>query len=105
MKITKLNVLTAGLLLCVAAQSSASLEINPIRKVGMEAGEAARANELLYRLDEIKAMDKSKLTAPEKKQLRKEVRSTKKELNELGGGLYISVGAIIVILLLLVLFL
>jgi hypothetical protein len=104
MKTFKVCMLTAGLLLPFVNQVKAT-EINPVRRVFMEASEAARANTLLYRLDEINAIDRSKLTAPEKKQLRKEVRSAKKELNELGGGLFISVGAIIVILLLLILFL
>lgn len=65
--------------------------------------ETAKAKVLLNRLNEIKLMDKSKLNSSEKKQLRKEVRSTKKQLREMGGGIYLSVGAIIIIILLLVL--
>jgi len=60
-------------------------------------------NILTNRLNEIHQMDKSKLNSPEKKQLRSEVRSIKKQLREMGeGGIYISVGAIIIILLLLI---
>ncbi len=70
-----------------------------------KAAESAKANSLLSRLNEINEMDKSKLSSLEKKQLRKEVRSTKMQLKELGGGVYLSVGAIIIILLLLILFL
>ena len=54
------------------------------------------------RIAEIKAMDKSKLNAAEKKQLRKELRSMKKALT---GGVYLSAGAIILIVLLLILLL
>ena len=67
--------------------------------------EAAEAKALLLRLNEINAMDKSTLGSPEKKQLRKEVRSIKSQLNQLGGGVYISVGALILIIVLLIILL
>lgn len=60
---------------------------------------------MMDRLEEIEAMDKSDLNSAEKKELRKEVRDIKKELKELGGGVYISVGAAILIVLLLILIL
>ncbi|MBE0662420.1 MAG: hypothetical protein IH597_08125 [Bacteroidales bacterium] len=61
---------------------------------------------LLARLDEIKAMDKSVMSPSEKRELRKEVRSIKKELKELGaGGYIITVAASIIIILLLILLL
>lgn len=65
----------------------------------------AEAEALLNRLEEIDAIDKSELSATEKKELRKEVRSIKKELREIGNGVYLSVGAIIIIVLLLILLL
>jgi len=64
-----------------------------------------KANTLIARLYEIDAMDKSKLSGPEKKQMRKEVRSIKKTLTEMGEGVYLSVGGIIIIILLLILLL
>ena len=67
--------------------------------------ESTEANALLARLNEINSMDKSKLSSPEKKQLRKEVRLIKSHLKTLGGGVYLSVGAIIIIILLLILLL
>jgi hypothetical protein len=67
--------------------------------------ESAEAKVLLNRLSEIKEMDKSKMTSSEKKQLRKEVRTLKTNLAQLNGGVYLSVGAIIVIVLLLILLL
>lgn len=67
--------------------------------------ESFEANRIYSRLDEIKAMEKSKLSALEKKQLRHEVKSLKSNLATLNGGVYLSVGAIIVIILLLLLLL
>ncbi len=62
-----------------------------------------RAKALLMRLFEIKNMDKEALSSSEKKVLRKELRSMKKEMKASSGldsKVYISVGAIIIILLL-----
>lgn len=67
--------------------------------------ESAEAKVLLNRLSEIKAMDKSNMTSSEKRQLRKEVRTLKTNLAGLSGGVYLSVGAIILIVLLLILLL
>jgi hypothetical protein len=67
--------------------------------------ESAEAKALINRLDEINAIDKSNMKSYEKRQLRKEVRSIKKSLSDLGGGVYLSVGAIIIIILLLILLL
>jgi hypothetical protein len=65
----------------------------------------AQATALMVRLDEIKAIDKTGLSSMEKKVLRKETRSIKKQLREIGGGVYLSIGAIIIIVLLLILLL
>jgi hypothetical protein len=59
----------------------------------------------LVRLNEINAIDKSKLSHADKKALRKEVRNIKRELASSNGGVYLSVGAIIIIILLLILLL
>ncbi len=67
--------------------------------------ENPRAQQLLQRLEEIKGMDKSELTKLEKKGLRKEVKEIKKEMKAISGGVYLSVGAIIIIVLLLILIL
>lgn len=63
---------------------------------------SAEAKALLLRLNEIKAMDKSKMKSSEKKNLRAEVRSTKNQLRETSGGIYLSVGAVLLIALLLI---
>jgi hypothetical protein len=64
--------------------------------------ESEEANALLKRLNEINALDKSNLTSSEKKKLRKEVRATSSHLREVGGGVYLSAGAILIIVLLLI---
>ena len=60
---------------------------------------------MLDRLEEIKAMDKSKLKSTEKKALRKEVKAIKASLRSSGNGVYLSVGAVIIIILILILIL
>lgn len=65
--------------------------------------ENARVQQLLQRLEIIKGMDKSAMTRLERKALRKEVVSIKKEMKEIKGGVYLSVAAIIIIILLLIL--
>ena len=67
--------------------------------------ESAETEELLLRIDEINEMDKSELISSEKRELRKEVRSINKELKQRQSGIYLSVGAAIVILLLLIILL
>ena len=62
----------------------------------------AKNDELIIRLGIIKEIDKSALKASEKKNLRKEVRTIQKELKERNGGIYISVGAAIVIVVLII---
>ena len=65
--------------------------------------EAEHATRLKQRLDEIKVMDKNAMTKAEKKALRSEVRAIKKELQQISGGVYLSVGAVLLILLLILL--
>ena len=86
-------------------QSSASTNKLASMEVVSKSSEAARANSLLLRLNEINVMDKSNLKPSEKKNLRVEVLSIKHQLSEIGGGVYISVGALIIILILLIILL
>jgi Skp family chaperone for outer membrane proteins len=85
------------------ASAKAAPTVLVIAKPDETTSEAAEAKALLSRLDEIKTMDKTKLKASDKKNLRKEVRSIKRELKDISGGVYISAGALIVILILLIL--
>ncbi|MDQ3109128.1 MAG: hypothetical protein M3R17_04460 [Bacteroidota bacterium] len=68
----------------------------------LPADSAATRLMLVNRLDEIKTMDKSSLGYKEKSTLRKEARSIEKNLNQNYGGVYISVGALILIIILLI---
>jgi hypothetical protein len=72
---------------------------------GVPTTENPRVQQLIQRLEDIRAMDKSELTRFEKKSLRKEVKEIKKEMKGASGGVYLSVGAIIIIILLLILLL
>jgi hypothetical protein len=76
-----------------------------VAKAPTETVDVSDADAIEARLEEIKVMDKSELTAVEKRELRKEVRTLKSDLKTLGGGVYISVGAAILIVLLLILLL
>jgi len=76
---------------------SSAVDPNPVSPA-----EAAKANELLLRLNEIKTLDKSNLGSPEKKELRKEVRSINSELKSIGSGVYLSGAAVILIVVLLI---
>jgi hypothetical protein len=71
----------------------------------IKAAEQAQADVMITRLNEIKEMDKSNLTRGEKKQLRQETRAIKKNLKDIGQGVYLSAGAIVIIILLLILLL
>lgn len=80
-------------------------ETNPTKAVTAKTIEAEKAKTLLGRLKEIDGLDKSKLKSAEKRILRKEVRSIKKELKAIGSGVYLSGGAILLIVILLIIFL
>lgn len=86
------------------------LSILPLKAVNTEPAPAPVTTEsveakVMNRITEIKAMDKSKLTTAEKKELRKELREMKHQMKALSGGVYLSAGAIIIILLILILIL
>jgi hypothetical protein len=104
-KLISLTLLSASALLFVPIQTIAGTK--PTTELSDPAKETERANGLLNRLNEIKALDKSTLTRTERKELRKELRSTKAEMKQSssGGGIYLSVGAIIIIILLLIILL
>jgi hypothetical protein len=69
------------------------------------ARERAEAKVLLNRLEVIKEMSKSQLSSVQKKELRKEVRSIREQMKKHSDGIYLSIGAAIIILLLLILIL
>jgi hypothetical protein len=66
---------------------------------------AARIEEITTRVNEIKDMNKSSLTKADRKALKKELKEMNKEARVIKGGVYLSVGAIIIIILVLILIL
>ncbi len=106
MKKSILILMTAGLLLTFVPLQSMRAEMHETTTlVAVKPAESDEATTLLLRLDELNAMDKTNLKSAQKKEMRKEVRSIKHQLNELGGGIYLSAGAAIIILLLLIILL
>ncbi len=88
------------LLVFTPAQSETVYGANPVPTTNP--AEAAASTVLINRLNEIDALDKSTMNATEKRALRKEVRTIKKELSTSGGGVYLSVGALLLIIILLI---
>ena len=86
-------------------QATAATKVAPSTTLVAKTSEIAEAKALYKRLDDIKALDKSKMKSSEKQVLRKEVRTIKHQLSELGGGVYISVGGLLLIIILLVILL
>lgn len=103
------KLIAAGLfaIATVISQQAAAAEINAMNKKQLQAlseTEVAERLELLEsRVHEINAMDMSSLSRVEKREIKKELREIKKQNEFLSGGVYLSVGAIIIILLLLIL--
>lgn len=83
-------------------QANAETELAMVRSE--QAVNTAYANALLDRLNVIDEMNMDAMTSSEKNDLRKEVRDIQKEQKTL-DGVYISVGAAILIVLLLILLL
>lgn len=102
-----LRIASFVMLMAIAMPASSSM-ILPVAS-SMTSSPAKTENpevqQLLQRLQEIKAMDKSDLTRMEKRSLRKEVKGIKKEMKRASNGVYLSIGAIIIIILLLILIL
>lgn len=67
--------------------------------------DVATLNTLVTRVNEIQNMDKTNLSSTEKKELKKELKLMKHQADGLGRGVYLSVGALIIIILLLILIL
>jgi len=89
----------------IPMQLNAANADEPSSLVAPKPVEAAEVKTLELRLTEINAMDMKKMESSEKKELRKEVRSIKHELRTIGGGVYVSAGALILILILLIILL
>jgi hypothetical protein len=100
------SIITTLLLLSFVPTSLKAITgTDPTTATPIKTENSKEAEALLLRLTEIKNTDKSNMSFSEKKKLRKETRAIKSQLKAIGGGIYLSVGAIIVILLLLILLL
>ncbi|MES2411719.1 MAG: hypothetical protein V4535_09785 [Bacteroidota bacterium] len=75
---------------------------NPVTEAAVNnaATDKEKAEVMQNRLKEIKEMDRSGMSRAEKKELRKEVKEIKTSMKALSGGIYLSIGAILLIILL-----
>lgn len=82
--------------------ANASTEKDPSAIVRTVPLDSSEVKTLMLRVDEINKMDKTALKTSEKKALRKEVKSINNTLRDSGGYVYLSVGAVILIVILLI---
>lgn len=100
MKKNLLTIIAIGLLYFINPLQIKASNINENKRV-----EAKTAQMLLNRIAVIRQLDIPNLTKVEKAHLSKEVKSIRTELNSLNDGVYLSVGALIVIVILLIILL
>jgi hypothetical protein len=99
-------ILTLSLLITSSMPAMASAAIvEPYSTNSPVKGDDPRVQQMLQRLEDIKKMNRADMTRSEKKELRKEVKGIRKEMKTISGGVYLSVGAIIIVILLLILLL
>jgi hypothetical protein len=67
--------------------------------------ESSKVTLLQNRVSEINAMDFSTLTRLEKRELKKELKGLKRDIKGNGGGVYISLGGLLIIIILLIILL
>lgn len=72
-------------------------------KLEVTAEKEARLNEIDRRVEEIKAMDFSEMSKNELREVKAELKDLNREAKQASGGVYLSAGAIIIILLVLIL--
>jgi hypothetical protein len=92
--------LLVGVLAVTVLPTTSYAKANPVVE-----NKEQRIAELQKRLDEIHSMDTKHMSRHEKRALRAEVKEIKEEMEGVSGGVYLSVGAIIIIALLLILLL
>ncbi len=105
----KFYLLSTALMLALSAGQlkAATVITEPVAKEISLTGEQkeAKLQAIKTRVEEIKAMDKSQLSKEEKQELKTELKTMKTQARAIGGGIYLSVGAIIIIILVLILIL
>jgi len=82
---------------------AAMAETEKKEKPELTAEQQLRLEEIQTRVTEIQAMDFAEMSKDELKEVKMELKELKKEAKQNGGGIYLSVGAIIIILLVLIL--
>lgn len=106
---TKLSVAFLSLFLTLTVITSHAAIIDPFKaKAKTEMSDeqkTARLEEIKTRVEVIKATDKSTLSRSERKAMKKELKEMNREAKAMRGGVYLSVGAIVIIILLLILIL
>ena len=96
---------TAILLVASAGSASAAVDKAPVKKE-LTAEQEVQLQRIEQRVQEIKDMDKSNLSRTERKALKKELRDMNKQAAAItSGGIYLSVGALLIVILLLILLL
>jgi hypothetical protein len=86
----------------IPLQLNATTKSEPTSVPAPRPAENPEVKALELRLNEINAMDKSKMKSAEKKTLRKEVKTINHKMHDIGGGVYLSAGAVILIVILIV---
>jgi hypothetical protein len=96
-----------SILIFSSISSIASVNISmPVTKITSNVLlEKAYADSLLNRLNVIDEMDKTNMTKSQKKNLRQEVKAIDKSLVRSSGGIFLSAGAILAVILLLIILL
>jgi hypothetical protein len=95
-------VMTCLSLTLVPLQLNAATKSDPTAVPAPKPAESSEVKALELRLNEINAMDKSKMKSAEKKSLRKEVKSINHKMRDITGGVYVSAGVLILVLILLI---
>lgn len=105
----KIYLLSTALMLTLSASQlrAATVVAEPVAKeiTLTDAQKEVKLQAIKERVEAIKAMDKSQLSKEQKQELKSELKTMKTEAKAMGGGVYLSVGAIIIIILLLILIL
>ncbi len=86
-------------------QSKAAFVLPETTNIVDNAKEPTEINGMQLKLNAVNAIDNANITFTERKSLKTEIRSMKQSLSEMGGGIYLSVGAIILIIILLIILL
>lgn len=95
----------------IAFMTLAFFSIAPVQAMGNNKGDTkpkmpeAEMKILVDRLEEIKTMDRTLMNKSEKKELRSEIREINEEIKKNGGGVYLSVFALLLVIVLLILLL